>query len=356
MNEKTNYIKGRGAQINPDNPFDKHTRQQDSFISEEDVDNLHAHKATSYIKTNPKSIINKVESPDIGHGYSLNPYQGCEHGCVYCYARNTHTYWGYSSGIEFEQKILIKESAPALLEEKLKSKSWKPIPIMLSGNTDCYQPAEKKYQITRQILEVLWKYRHPVGLITKSALILRDIELLSMMAKENLLHVAISITSLDEGIRQKLEPRAASGKKRLDVVRSLADEQIPVNVMFAPIIPSINDTEVFDIAEKSAEAGARSFNYTMVRLNGDVSEIFKDWLMKNYPERYDRVIHQIENSHGGKVSDSRFGTRMRGEGNVADIINQQVRLAKEKFFKDKHTPAYNTTLYELYKDRQLTLF
>lgn len=355
MSEQTNYIKGRGAQINPANPFDKYVPQQNGLIWNDD-DELSAQKATSYIATHPKTIINKVESPDIGHGYSLNPYQGCEHGCVYCYARNTHTYWGYSSGLEFEQKILVKETAPSLLEEKLKSKNWKPIPIMLSGNTDCYQPAEKKYQITHKILDVLWKYRHPVGIITKSALVLRDIEILSHMATENLVHVAISITSLDESIRQKLEPRAASGYKRLNIVEALSKEHIPVTVMFAPIIPSINDIEVFDIAEKSAAAGARAFNYTMVRLNGDVSEIFKDWLKKNYSDKYDRVIHQIENSHGGKVSDSRFGARMRGEGNVADIISQQVRLAKEKFFKDLNMPAYNTDLYYQYRDRQLRLF
>ena len=289
-------------------------------------------------------------------GYSMNPYQGCEHGCVYCYARNTHTYWGYSAGIEFEQKILVKESAPELLEQKLKSKKWKATPIMLSSNTDCYQPAEKKYRITRKMLEVLWRYRHPVGVITKNALINRDIDILSKMAEHSLVHVAISITTLDEDVRRRLEPRTSSGEKRLNIVKRLSDAGIPVMVMFAPIIPSINDREAFDIGRRSAEAGALKMGSTIVRLNGAIGEIFQDWLRKNYPDRYDRVIHQIESCHGGKLNDSRYGTRMRGEGNYAAMISQQLKIAKDKYFAGKKMPPYDLSLYPKYRDGQLSLF
>jgi DNA repair photolyase len=349
------YISGRGAQINPANPFDKHEYSQEG-MHWEDEDEIKAQKKTSHIVVHPKTVINKVESPDIGFGYSLNPYQGCEHGCVYCYARNTHTYWGYSAGIEFEQRILIKESAPELLEQKLKSKNWIPVPIMLSGNTDCYQPAEKKYQLTRKLLEILWKYRHPVGIITKSALILRDMDILEKLAAENLVHVSISITTLNNGLWRRLEPRAASGPKRMEVVRRLSEIGVPINIMFAPIIPSINDMEVFDIAKQGAEAGAKRFNYTMVRLNGDVGDIFKDWLLKNYPDKYDRVLHQIQSCHGGQVNDSRYGVRMKGQGNIAEVIAQQVKLAKDRYYKGRKMPEYNMDLYAQYKNGQLKLF
>ena len=349
------YIHGRGAQINPDNPFDKHNYSHNGLHWDDD-EGLQAQKRNQYIKVYPKTILNKVDSPDLRMGYSMNPYQGCEHGCVYCYARNTHTYWGYSAGIEFEQKILVKESAPELLERKLKSKKWSATPIMLSGNTDCYQPAEKKYQLTRKMLEVLWRYRHPVGVITKNALINRDIDILSKMAEHSLVHVAISITTLDEDIRRRLEPRTSSGEKRLKIVERLSEAGIPVMVMFAPIIPSINDREVFDIARSSAEAGALKMSNTIVRLNGAIGEIFEDWLLKNYPDRYDRVIHQIQSCHGGKLNDSRYGTRMRGEGNYAEMISQQLKIAKEKYFSGKVMPPYDLSLYPKYRDGQLSLF
>ena len=352
---KKNYIKGRGAQINTPNPFHNTFLDSDPHFEDDEPD-LRAHQQSSHILVHPKTILNKVDSPDIGHSYSLNPYQGCEHGCIYCYARNSHTYWGYSAGIEFEQKILVKSSAPKLLDEKLKSKSWKAVPIMLSGNTDCYQPAEAHYRLTQKILETLYRYRHPVGVITKNALILRDLPLLQKMAQENLVHVAITITTLEESIRSKLEPRTATARRRLHVVKALSEAGIPVSIMMAPIIPSINDHEIFSIAEQTSDAGALGFNYTIIRLNGDVSEIFKNWLQQNFQDRYDRVIHQIEDCHGGQVHDHRFGVRMRGEGNLATVIGQQVKLAKEKFFKNKALPPYNLKLYEQYRDGQLSLF
>ena len=275
--------------------------------------------------------------------------------CLLLCTQYTHLL-GYSAGIEFEQKILVKESAPELLEQKLKSKTWNATPIMLSGNTDCYQPAEKKYGLTRKMLEVLWRYRHPVGVITKNVLINRDIDILSKMAKHSLVHVAISITTLDEDVRRRLEPRTSSGEKRLQIVERLSEAGIPVMVMFAPIIPSINDREVFDIARRSAEAGALKMSNTIVRLNGAVGEIFEDWLRKNYPDRHDRVIHQIQSCHGGKLNDSRYGTRMRGEGNYAEMISQQLKIAKDKYFSGKVMPPYDLSLYPKYRDGQLSLF
>lgn len=354
-NNSHRYVQGRGAQINTPNPYHNENLENNGLIWH-DEDELQALKNTEYLETNPKTILNKVNSPDLGFEYSMNPYQGCEHGCVYCYARNTHTFWGYSAGIEFEQKILVKKRAPEILKQKLQSKKWKPYPIMFSGNTDCYQPAEKKYKLTRQMLEVLWQFRHPVSIITKSSLILRDLDLLADLAKLKLVKVAISLTSLDESLRQKLEPRTASGRKRIKVIKALSAAGIPVNAMLAPIIPSLNDIEIPSMAKAASDAGARNLSYTIVRLNGDVGEIFKDWLVKNFPDRYDRVIHQIESCHGGKVNDNHFGRRMKGEGQIANMIKQQIYLARSRFFKGRTIPDFDLSLYELYRDRQLRLF
>lgn len=351
--KKDKYIKGRGAQINTANPFHKTFSDQSNVWYDEDLVSYHK---TKYIDTHPKTVINKVKSPDLSFEYSLNPYQGCEHGCIYCYARNTHTYWGYSAGIEFEQKILIKKNAPFLLEQKLKSKTWQAKPIMLSGNTDCYQPAERKYKLTRQILEILWKYKHAVSIITKNALILRDIKLLSDLARLNLVKVAISLTTLNEELRTKLEPRATSGAKRLKIVEKLSNAGIPVYVMLAPIIPSLNDMEIPKMAEASANAGAQDLSYTMVRLNGDVGLIFKDWLSKNYPDRHDRVIHQIEDCHGGQINDSNFSSRMKGKGQIAEIIKQHIKLVKHQYFKGHKPKPLETELYQNIKNPQLRLF
>jgi len=241
-----NYIKGRGAQQNTHNRFFQHIYEtRDDFlefcrIEGEDADNNKTH----YIPIFPKTIVNKVTSPDIGMSFSMNPYQGCEHGCIYCYARNTHEYWGYSAGLDFERKILIKKDAPKLLEAKLKSKKWKAVPIVLSGNTDCYQPAEKKFEITKACLEVFLKYKHPVGIITKNALILRDLPILKELTREGLIGVNISVTSLSEKTRRVLEPRTTTIKKRLETIRVLSENNIPVNAMLAPIIPGINSHEI----------------------------------------------------------------------------------------------------------------
>jgi DNA repair photolyase len=312
--------------------------------------------ATQYIEVFPKSIVNKIKSPDVGIKYSLNPYQGCEHGCVYCYARNSHEFWGYGAGLDFEQRILIKKDAPLLLEKFLKRKNWNAETIVLSGNTDCYQPAERKYEITRQCLEVFLKHRHPVGIITKNALVLRDLDLLTELNKDNLVSVHMSINSLSEKTRRVLEPRTTSIKKRLETVKILSDNSIPVNVMIAPIIPSINSHEILPLAEKCSEAGATSIGHIVIRLNGAIGHIFYDWIKKTMPDKASKVLNHIEACHGGNLNDSRFGIRMRGEGKIADQINDLVRLAKQKYFKNKNSLKLNTSLHAQYKDGQLRLF
>ncbi|HJW27909.1 MAG TPA: PA0069 family radical SAM protein, partial [Saprospiraceae bacterium] len=257
-------MKGRGAQFNTDNPFAAHRKAKHPDLTFSAPTN---EVETEYLETHAKTIINKVESPDIGLEYSMNPYQGCEHGCVYCYARNTHPYWGYSAGVDFESKILIKREAPQLLAKKLASPKWVPSPIMLSGNTDCYQPIEAKLKITRQILEILERFQHPVGIITKSALILRDIDIISRMAEKRLVSVAVSINTLDESLRRQLEPRTTTLQRRLQVIEEMSKAGVHVHAMLAPIIPGLNDHEIMDLMEAVSKAGAKNAGYIIVRLN-----------------------------------------------------------------------------------------
>ncbi len=351
-------LKGRGAQRNVHNRFLELSHEtRDDFLEYCQKEGEESDKnKTLYLDVFPKTIINKVTSPDVGMMYSMNPYQGCEHGCVYCYARNSHEFWGYSAGLDFERRILIKKDAPRLLEEKLKTKNWKAQTIVLSGNTDCYQPAEKRYQITRRCLEVFLKYKHPVGIITKNALILRDLDILKELAKDNLIGVNISITTLSEETRRILEPRTTTIKKRLETVKVLSDNGIPVNVMLAPIIPSINSHEILPLAKAASDAGALSIAHIIVRLNGAIGQIFTDWIYKTMPDRAHKVLHQIEDCHGGRLNDSRYGTRMRGEGKIAEQIHALMRLAKLKYYKNKAMPKLNTHLHEEYKNGQLKLF
>lgn len=353
-NKTPDYFKGRGSQINPHNRFFKQRNVQE-HIEGIDIPFLQNEK-TEIIYTHPKTIVNRVKSPDI-NGLSMNPYQGCEHGCIYCYARNAHEFWGYSAGLDFERKIIVKENAADLLAKELSNPRWKPEPIMFSGNTDCYQPLEKKFGITRKMLEVLLKYKHPASMITKNSLIRRDIDILSEMAKLNLIHVMVSITGLDESLRLKLEPRTATYKQRLETIRELSDAGIPVGVMTAPIIPGLNSHEITDVIQAAAEAGARVAGYTIVRLNGAIAEIFRDWLEKNFPDRADKVWHQIENCHGGKVNDSRYGTRMSGEGAIAESIRKLHKISCEKYMPPKDDFEFDLSLFDHRSgDAQMSLF
>jgi DNA repair photolyase len=358
MDGDNQYLKGRGAQINVHNRFFAESLEmQDDFLNycAAEGDNPDDNR-TQFLEVFPKTIVNKVESPDVGMAWSMNAYQGCEHGCIYCYARNSHEYWGYSAGLDFERKILVKKNAPKLLEEKLLTKNWTAQTVVMSGNTDCYQPAEKKFRITRQCLEIFLKYRHPVSIITKNALIMRDLDILGELAKDNLISVSVSITSLSEKTRMVLEPRTATIRKRLETVKALSDNGIPVNVMLAPIIHGINSHEVLPLAKAASDAGAQSIAHTVVRLNGAIGEIFTDWIRKAMPDRAEKVLNQIKACHGGSLNDSRWGERMRGDGEFARMIKSQMGLARKKFFAGKDYPQLNTSLFAQYKSGQFDLF
>lgn len=349
--------KGQGAQINPHNKFNAHTTERESSYQnylqqegEEDVTKLEA------IETFPKTIVNKVPSPDIPMDWSLNPYQGCEHGCAYCYARVTHEFWGYSAGVDFERKILVKKNAAKLLEARLSSKSWEPSPIVLSGNTDCYQPLERKLEITRECLEVFLKYKHPVGIITKNALIQRDLDIIKELQELNLIQVVVSVTTLDDNLRRVMEPRTASVKRRLQTIEKLSKLGVPVTVNMAPIIPGLNSHEVFDLLAQVKNAGAIDANYTMIRLNGPIADVFKDWIQRYFPDRAEKVINQITSVHNGSLGNSLFGKRMRGSGRIAEHIDTTFKLARKNTFGTVPKIKLDTTKFRKYSKGQLELF
>lgn len=323
------YIKGRGAQFNTPNKFLKNQVVKEHIEAIDDW--TEPHLETQYIEDHAKGIVNKVESPDVGMYYSMNPYQGCEHGCIYCYARNSFEYWGWSAGIDFERKIIVKKNAPELLRKFLMNPKWECLPIGLSGNTDCYQPAERKFGITRKLLEVCNEFNQPVGLITKNAGMLRDKDLLSEMAKKDLVSILVSVTTFNEDLRRVMEPRTTTGKQRIRLIEEMSKAGVRMGVMLGPMIPGLNEHEMHNIIKAGSEAGATFSAYTYVRLNGAIKFLFHDWLYKNFPDRADKVWHMIEGSHNGKVSDSRYGVRMRGEGNIAAMVAQQYKKYTEKY-------------------------
>jgi DNA repair photolyase len=329
IQQPLSYLKGRGAQFNPKNRFLKNERVKEHIEGIDDW--VEPNVETQYLEDQAKGIVNKVDSPDVGMWYSMNPYQGCEHGCTYCYARNAHEYWGYSAGLDFERKIIVKKNAPDLLRKFLMNPKWECLPISLSGNTDCYQPAERKFRITRQLIEVCREFNQPVGIITKNAGILRDKDILRDLAAKNLVSVLVSITSLDEPLRQLMEPRTTTARQRLRTIRELSETGVRTGVMLGPMIPGLNEHEMQRIMKAASEAGATFSAYTFIRLNGAIKLIFRDWLYKCFPDRADKVWHFIEASHDGKVNDSRFGVRMRGEGNYAQLVAQQYARYAEKY-------------------------
>lgn len=317
------YRNGRGAQFNTRNRFleTELSKEHIEAIDEWNEDNLR----TQYIHVQAKSIVNKVESPDVGMSYSMNPYAGCEHGCIYCYARNVHEYWGYSAGLDFEQKILVKQNAPQLLRKFLMHPKWQCTPIMLSGNTDCYQPAEQTYRLTRGMLEVCNEFNQPVGILTKNAWILRDKDVLQEMAKKRIVSAMVSITSFNEELRRMMEPRTTTAVQKLRVIEELSKAGVRMGVMMGPMIPGLNEHEMQRIMKAAADHGATFTAYTFIRLNGAIKLLFHDWLYKNFPDRADKVWHLIEQSHDGKVNDSRWGVWMRGEGHIATMVAQQYK-------------------------------
>ncbi|HRI01980.1 MAG TPA: PA0069 family radical SAM protein [Saprospiraceae bacterium] len=314
-------LKGRAAQGNLPNPFQKTNTVFDLDLYQEETELQSSQLDTKYILSEAKSLLNRTDSGYLPFQYSANPYQGCEHGCIYCYARPTHTYWGYGSGLDFESKIIIKHNAAAVLEKELNNKKYEPGLIELSGNTDCYQPAEKEYKITRQLLEVFLKYKHPVSIITKNSLILRDLDLLTELHRHNLVNVCLSITSLRETTRRILEPRTASVQSRLKTLYTLVSHGIPTSVMMAPIIPGINDDEIIKLVQKVSEFGARSIHYQLVRLEGDVRTMFETWVEQNMPDKKDRIMKylfkQLNPNHYDSVSDPELRKMIKAQFDMA---------------------------------------
>ena len=319
-------IRGRGAAGNPVNRFEslEYERDPESDPSDEPA------PITRFYRDHTKSIIARNQSPDVGFSASINPYRGCEHGCIYCYARPTHEYLGLSAGLDFETKILVKENAPELLRAELSSKKWIPEPLGLSGVTDCYQPIERKLQLTRRCLEVLCEFRNPAIVITKNALVTRDIDLLQELASHNAGGVALSITSLDRNLQRVLEPRTSTPENRLEALRALSGAGIPTSVLVAPVIPGLNDHEIPAILQAAADSGARGAGYVALRLPFAVAGLFEDWLEQHRPLAKEKILNAVRSMRGGRLNDPRFKSRMTGEGLVAERIQKLFEISKRK--------------------------
>jgi DNA repair photolyase len=343
--ETTQYLAGRGAQINTKNRFlkDETTKEHIEAIDDWEETNV----PTQYMEQESKTIVNKVDSPDVGMSYSMNPYAGCEHGCIYCYARNVHEYWGYSAGLDFERKIIVKKNAPQLLRKFLMHPKWQCIPIMLSGNTDCYQPAEQIYRLTRGLLEVCNEFNQPVGILTKNSWILKDKDMLQEMAKKRLVSAMVSITSFNEDLRRTMEPRTTTAKQKLKVINELSSAGVRMGVMMGPMIPGLNEHEMQRIMKAARDNGATFTAYTFIRLNGAIKFLFHDWLYKNFPDRADKVWHLVEQSHDGKVNDTRWGVRMRGEGNIAQMVAQQYKKYGKLYGMNAEEWSLDTTQFRV---------
>jgi DNA repair photolyase len=352
--ENPEFFKGRGAQVNTHNKFlkNKYVLEHVEGLDEQLLEDTR----TQLFEENAKKIVSESNSPDLGRFVSINPYQGCEHGCIYCYARNTHEYYGFSAGLDFERKIIVKRNAPELLEKHFNKRGYEPVAMVLSGNTDCYQPIERKLKITRALLQLFLKYRNPVSIITKNNLVLRDLDILSEMAGMNLIHVNVSLNSLNESLRQKLEPRTVTGMGRLAVIQKLSERGIPVRVMVAPIIPGLNSNEMPEIIKAAADRGALAAGFTIVRLNGSIAELFTDWVHKAFPDRAEKVLNMIKACHDGSLNDSDFGRRMSGDGHVANSIHQLYRMACVRFLAGREMPPYDLSLFTPKGGKQMGMF
>ena len=310
--------RGRAAGHNPPNRFERlHLEPIEMELAPDDHLPL---LRTIFFRDSTRSILARNDSPDLPFTYSLNPYRGCEHGCIYCYARPSHEYLGFSAGLDFESRIMVKLDAPQLLEEALRRERWVPQPVALSGNTDCYQPVERRLRLTRMCLEVFLKYRNPVTIVTKNSLILRDIEILKAMARHALVQVMVSVTSLVPSVIRAMEPRTSSPAQRLETIEALARAGIPVGVNAAPIIPGLTDEEIPAILTAAASRGAQTAGYVLVRLPGPVRPLFLEWLRREFPERSGKILNRIRDTREGGLNDTRFGTRMKGEGSIAAAI------------------------------------
>ena len=336
-------LKGRGALSNPAGRFDRTGIEavDDGWEREEAPESV----ATSVQPDRAKGVITTNDSPDIGFEQSINPYRGCEHGCIYCYARPSHAYMGLSAGLDFETKLFYKHDAAKVLEEELSHPRYVCKPIMLGSNTDPYQPLERRLQVTRSILTVLAKCRHPVSIVTKGVLIARDLELLGDLAKDNLASVAMSLTTLDVEVKRTLEPRAASPQARLKVMRHLVDAGVPTGVLVAPVIPAITDHEMESILEAAKAAGASAAAYVLLRLPYEVKDLFREWLAQHYPQRASHVMSLVRDARGGRDNDPNFGTRMRGTGAYAELLRSRFKVTTRRLGLDSPRVSLNRTLF-----------
>jgi DNA repair photolyase len=336
--------RGRGAQTDRTGRFESEVREDIDDGWSQPVEVLKPFATIEHIER-AKSVITRNDSPDIGFDRSINPYRGCEHGCAYCFARPTHAYLGHSPGLSFERDIYIKVNAAERLRAELANPRYKVQPIAIGTNTDPYQPAERKHKIMRSVLEVLAETRHPVTITTKSALVVRDLDILVPMAREGLVQVTISITSMDHKLSRKMEPRASSPEKRLEAVRLLAESGVPVSVNVAPVVPAINDAEIERILDAAKAQGAQWASMILLRLPGEVRDIFREWLLRHYPDRLKHVLSLVRDTRGGKDNDPRFGSRMTGEGPYAVLLRQRFDAAKARYGLDRRPKPLRTDLF-----------
>ena len=351
-------IRGRGAVSNPASRFEATPSVAESDGWDDPADEAFAQPdpRTTFTPDRTRNIIATNSSPDIPFGRSVNPYKGCEHGCIYCYARPTHAFLDLSPGLDFETRIFYKTAPAARLREAFDKPGYRCEPLAIGTNTDPYQPGEKLHRVTREVLEVLLEYRHPVSIVTKGALILRDLDILRRLAADSLVTVAISVTTLDNALKTKLEPRTASPSARLRVVRALAEASVPVGVMAAPVIPFINDHELEAIVARAVEAGARSVGYIMLRLPYEVKDLFAEWLAEHYPERAEHVLNRVRDMRGGELYQAEWGSRMRGTGVYADLLEKRFEVSLRKHGlarRDNHRMDLRT---DLFRKRQGALF
>ena len=344
-------IVGRGSSINPVNRFEQLHYDSDEWCDPESQ----PHIRTQLLRDDTQSIIARNQSPDVGFETSVNPYRGCEHGCAYCYARPTHEYLGFSAGIDFESKILVKMNAATLLATELSRPNWRPQTVTMSGVTDCYQPIERKLKITRACLQVLADFRNPTFIVTKNHLVTRDIDVLTSLVTHNAAGVTVSVTTLDASLAQKLEPRASNPRSRLAAIRELSEANIPVGVNVAPIIPGLTDHEIPSILAAASEAGAKFAFYTIVRLPLAVSTIFINWLETHFPDRKNTVLRRIQSIRGGKLNESNFGKRMRGEGILAEQIRKIFEVGCRRAGIKQDHPELNTQAFRRIEPNQMGL-
>jgi DNA repair photolyase len=352
MPERPPPQRGRGAPINPPNRFEPLSYSRDPEWNDLEDPALE----TRFFKDTSRSIITYNDSPDVGFDASINPYRGCEHGCIYCYARPTHEYLGFSAGLDFESKILVKEDAPELLRRELSSPRWKPQVLAISGVTDSYQPIERRLQLTRRCLQVLAEFRNPVVIITKNHLVTRDVDVLGELARYEAVRVFLSITTLDGSLSRVMEPRASHPTRRLAAIEALSQAGVQTGVLVAPVIPGLTDHELPSILAAAVQAGAKVAGYVTLRLPHGVGPLFEQWLGQHLPDRKDKVLHRIRAIRGGKLNDPRFNSRMRGEGIFAEQIRSLFALACRKAGIDGRGPTLSTAAFRIPSDTQLSLF